>query len=799
MKKTKFKNGFPLVFLLIAIITAIGSYCTAYLSHLKFERKLVELVAQRVVSEVAVVEKNISLGFSLGLANLGDMSDLGRWVMGLGAELGQAKVTITDTSGGVIHAHEQGMTSMPSESFSWKNSVKISGDSVTLVDNKILDIRRQIFNSFGLKVGDIDIKFSIEDIKNKSIRTWMEMQNTFLAAALVSGIVSVIGLYTLYGYFRAILPGRRFVWACSVWSVLVLLVTSVLIANTAYQRYKPIFNPELQKKSQSVANLIANDVKFAIDLGVPITSIPKLGIYLDHTLASSAELAFAWITHPDDQTIASSSLPPQLTAADIGVGSDEHLKKKNFNVNTFSYGVTDDHLFKINIAYDDRYADSAARSLGLDIASVSVIGILLIFEILLLSMSGFQEIQANQAMGVQNSNIFLFRTCLLLFCMSEELARPVMINYGEMLLRNSNSSAGWLVSLPITLFMLFWALIQPFGAGISEKWGRKRSFIAGAIFTACGYLISASTADFWLFLVSRSFCGLGFGLAFISVHGAAIDQSPLHLRASSMALLVGAILTAGVSGPVLGGIVADQVGYGFTFYISAFLALAAALLWMGMQKQGKNPDRVKTNTSAWAGIRSPELFKNKRFISLMVFSALPTKIAATGVVFCLIPVILNDMRATSSDIGKIQMMYFLAFMLGAPPIAALADRFKRHSTFIVLGGGLTVLVLLPAYIENNSFIAILISVFLFGLAQSMIGSPQLTMVSACARDIGISETVAVAWYRLLERFGGAMGPLLMLGIANYFSPMLALLCMGCLCSLSALCYFYLDRHESKSI
>jgi len=79
------------------------------------------------------------------------------------------------------------------------------------------------------------------------------------------------------------------------------------------------------------------------------------------------------------------------------------------------------------------------------------------------------------------ADLTLIRLPLFLFCLSEELSRPFFPSFA----RSFAEGVPWLspdlvVSLPITVFMLVWALSQPLGALWSDRIGRRRAIMAGA-------------------------------------------------------------------------------------------------------------------------------------------------------------------------------------------------------------------------------------------------------------------------------------------------------------------------------
>lgn len=398
-------------------------------------------------------------------------------------------------------------------------------------------------------------------------------------------------------------------------------------------------------------------------------------------------------------------------------------------------------------------------------------------------------------------NLVFLRLPIFLFCLSEELSRPFMPAYAA----TFAPSAPWLspdlvVSLPITLFMLVWALSQPVGARMSSRLGRRQAFTGGAVIAAVGLLMTAHAVTLMDLLAWRCLTALGYGVVLITAQGIVIDHTTSRDRASGLALFLGGLLAAGVCGPVTGGIIADQVGFRSTFLVGAGLAILSGLaltVLFGRLIDRNEDDEAPatavarlTDGGAWA------LLRNLRFIGLMALSAIPTKIAATGVLFCLVPLFLAEGGASKAEVGRVQMMYFIAFILISPIAASLSDRWQSRRGFIVLGGLGTLASAIPILLSDAAWAAPL-AIALFGVSQSFIGAPQLTLVTQIAARSGIAETLAIGWYRMLERMGGAAGPLLAIALAVTYSYKESMLGISILCGVSALLFWILFRPEKS--
>ena len=70
-------------------------------------------------------------------------------------------------------------------------------------------------------------------------------------------------------------------------------------------------------------------------------------------------------------------------------------------------------------------------------------------------------------------------------------------------------------------------------------------------------------------------------MVFVSAQGYILDQSTPRDRAKSFALFIGAIMVATVCGPSIGGILADNIGFRWSFGVAATLAALSIFIIRG--------------------------------------------------------------------------------------------------------------------------------------------------------------------------------------------------------------------------
>jgi MFS family permease len=359
-------------------------------------------------------------------------------------------------------------------------------------------------------------------------------------------------------------------------------------------------------------------------------------------------------------------------------------------------------------------------------------------------------------------NLNRIRAPLFAFILAEELTRSYLPNYvNQLLVVIPGLSPQVVIGLPIMLFMLIVALGQPYLGGWSERVGRRKAMLIGATIATIGFGGTAAAVNLYDLLLWRSLCAVGYAMVFVAAQGYVLDRTGHHNRAQGFALFIGAIMVATVCGPSIGGILADNIGYRLSFAVSAVVAVASLLAIARLPAQ-----EVRTPTSGRPS-RGPRLREitalllNGRFMTLTGLAAMPAKIILTGVCFYLVPLYIVSIGNTSAMAGRMLMVYAVMMVLIVPLSASLSDASLRRDRYVSWGliiSGISGMLLLA----SDSFLVLFGVVFLLGLGQALSIAAQSALVAEhCQEEIRIYGHDAVyGVYRLLERLGNALGPLL---------------------------------------
>ena len=386
---------------------------------------------------------------------------------------------------------------------------------------------------------------------------------------------------------------------------------------------------------------------------------------------------------------------------------------------------------------------------------------------------------ANMGMMAGQDALVRVRMPLFVFFFAEELSRPFFPIFVRSLhLSFDGISPEVVVSLPMMLFMLVVAFTQPLGGPWVERFGARRLMLGGAIVGALGLALTATAENLVTLLVWRLITAAGYGVVFVAGQGHVVAHTQAGNRAWGLAMFVGSVLAASICGPAIGGILADRIGYRWTFAVGSSMAMLAALLaWRLLRTSQESPGPERR------ALRFRDVgvvLRNPRFLALIGLGAMPAKIILTGFLYYLAPLYLAHLGNSQSATGRIMMLYGLMMVLMTPVVARTADRVGRPLLFVVLGGLLSGIGLLGVLWSANTEM-VLVAIVVLGLAQAVSITPQLSLVPVACPDEckAMGQVTVIGFFRLFERIGSALGPLLAAFLLRTFGYVSAIVAIGC--------------------
>lgn len=383
------------------------------------------------------------------------------------------------------------------------------------------------------------------------------------------------------------------------------------------------------------------------------------------------------------------------------------------------------------------------------------------------------------------------RVPLFLFMFAEELPRSFLpLFVARLSPADAAISDELLFGLPIALFMLAGAITVPFGGRLADRFGARRVFLAGILPAIAGYFGTFLAQGYYDLIGWRVLSGFGYGLIFIAAQAWVAENTQERSRAQDMSVFVGAVFAATICGPSIGGILAGRIGYEATFLISAALAVISGLVVYGMlDETGRSRPMLRAAT---VGEEWRALLSDGRLFAVTIFAAVPGKLILAGFLFYLVPLYLSELGNRQSVIGWMIMLYGVSTLLCMPFATRYADRLGRHAAVVAVGGmlaGLGCLASLSDSAVGGASNAVMIAILALGVGHALSLASQLAIVQEVAsRHHGLGQASIIGAYRLVERAGMVLGPVVAGVLAAKFGYQGAIVGIGVIVLVSIALY-----------
>lgn len=228
-----------------------------------------------------------------------------------------------------------------------------------------------------------------------------------------------------------------------------------------------------------------------------------------------------------------------------------------------------------------------------------------------------------------------------------------------------------------------------------------------------------------------------------------------EIRGRSMALMGGSMRFAMLVGPILGGVLVDQVGYSWTFAISGSATLSGlipAILGQEKQDDEKGGGRASTNRE---GALWPALRRHRRVLLVGGFGPALIMAVRQGRTI-IIPLIGNSLDMSASAIGFLVAVGTGADLLLFPMAGFVMDRFGRLAAivpaFSLIGIGMLVLS------SAETVTTVLVAGVIMGIGNGLGSGSMLTLGSDLAPEDSPGQFLSAL--ASIQNLGRIIGPMM---------------------------------------
>lgn len=266
-------------------------------------------------------------------------------------------------------------------------------------------------------------------------------------------------------------------------------------------------------------------------------------------------------------------------------------------------------------------------------------------------------------------------------------------------------------------------IFQPLWGKLADRYGRKimllRSGFGMAIVIGCMGLVTHP----WQLLALRLLNGTisGFNPASISLIS---STTPKERMGFSMGIMQSGQMAGTILGPLLGGFMADLVGFRPIFYITGGLIFAASLLALFLVKENfsRSEAAKMPQTSVLEGLKelshTPQLPALFTVTFLLQFAMIST--------VTLLPLYVQNLYGTAEGIalvaGFVTAVTGLSNMISSPILGRVSDRVGAHRVLLVALAGTAMMLIPQAFVQSVTQLAavrFMMGVFMGGLLPSV--------------------------------------------------------------------------------
>ncbi len=313
------------------------------------------------------------------------------------------------------------------------------------------------------------------------------------------------------------------------------------------------------------------------------------------------------------------------------------------------------------------------------------------------------------------------------------------------------------ISLPISFYMLFFALSMPLCGSWADATGWWKPLIVGTVLNAVGMLLTAVATDILQLTVFRCLTAVGFGMVFMSCQQFVMDNTLTGSRTAGMSSFLAAFFGGDLCGTVIGGMLADRIGYRAVFLVGGFIVLISLACAVVLFRKLLPAPREKTSIP----FPLKNLFRvlgDLEFFSVVFLQGIPAKIALIGFLYYFVPLYLKGLGTLQSNIGRVLMCYGVTLVFLNPVFSKLLKKTAWQKHFIALGGLLTGLSMISFHFFSG-FEPILLLVITLGIAHTFSVPSQAAYIAETKIVKELGTGTGMGLYRFWERVGNISGPL----------------------------------------
>lgn len=237
-------------------------------------------------------------------------------------------------------------------------------------------------------------------------------------------------------------------------------------------------------------------------------------------------------------------------------------------------------------------------------------------------------------------------------------------------------------------------IFQPIWGKVADRYGRKMMLLRSGFGMAIVIILMGFAQSPWQLLLLRLLNGTisGFNPAAIALVS---GTTPKERMGFAMGTMQSGVVAGTILGPLIGGILADLIGFRPIFYVTGFFIFGASLLALFL---------VKENFDREEAAHTPQVSVLGGFKELVKIPQLPALYTVTFLLqfamispMSLLPIYVEHLHGSAANLalmaGLVTAVTGLSNMIASPILGKLSDRIgsQRVLKYALLGAGLSLI------------------------------------------------------------------------------------------------------------
>ena len=259
------------------------------------------------------------------------------------------------------------------------------------------------------------------------------------------------------------------------------------------------------------------------------------------------------------------------------------------------------------------------------------------------------------------------------------------------------------------------------------------------------------------------------------------DKYNFDLRGRVIAMLAGGLRLTALIGPIIGGVLAEVVGFEKTFFIGSFFLLVAFYV---VFTKINDDEQKRTKTNFYTSYVGVAVDNRKVFLTAGLASVIFMLMRAARIV--LIPLVGDHIGLNVTSIGFIVSLSAAIDLILFYPAGLIMSRFGRRAGAIPSSLLFALGLILLAFVET--YLTLCLVAIVLGIANGL--STGITMMLGTDNAPSKNKGEFLGIWRLLTDGGSSLGPILASFSLALFPFNTGVLLVGIACGFGAIFVFF---------